>query len=251
MVQSRREMLKLMLRGGTAAAAVAIGGGIASAQEDTPEQAAVDASKHWGMVIDLRKCIGCQACTVACAMENETPTGYNRTFVSIYEIEEDSVPRRAQLPRMCNHCADAPCLTVCPTLATYRTDDGIVVIDQDECIGCAYCVQACPYEARFVNPATQTVDKCNFCMHRVHAGLLPACVETCVGSARVFGDFNNPDSTVSKLIAEHDVEVLKPNENTRPNVYYIGLNEYLRAKVEGRPVPEIADALRPEVSHDA
>ncbi len=250
MVQSRREVLRLLLSGGAGAAAAAALDPL-SVQAESVEEAAPERGVRWGMVIDLRKCIGCQACTVACAMENATPTGYNRTVVSVYEIDTEDGPRRAQLPRLCNHCTDAPCLRVCPTQATFRTEDGIVVIDQDKCIGCAYCAQACPYEARFVNPDTGTVDKCNFCLHRLRAGLLPACVETCVGGARVFGDLNDPESSVSRLLAEHETQVLKPKAGTHPNVFYIGLNEYLQAKVEGEPIPTLVDLRHLEAQHES
>ena len=192
---------------------------------------------RWGMVIDLRKCIGCQACTVACSMENDVPLGFFRTFVSTYEVEVHQTARRATLPRLCNHCEHPPCVEVCPTQATYKREDGIVVVDNEICIGCAYCVQACPYDARFINPETRTADKCNFCVHRTEAGLLPACVETCVGGARIFGDLNDPDSEISKVLAEHSTQVLKPHMGTEPRVFYIGLDAYLEARVRGEPTP--------------
>ena len=106
-------------------------------------------------------------------------------------------------------------------------------MDASRCVGCAYCVQACPYDARFINHETQTADKCTFCIHRTEAGLLPACVETCVGGARIFGDLNDPESTVSRLLKEHEVSVLRPEMHTAPNVYYIGLDEALDGRVAG------------------
>ena len=115
------------------------------------------------------------------------------------------------LPRLCNHCADAPCIPVCPVGATYQRADGIVVVDADKCVGCAYCVQACPYDARFVNHVTQKADKCTFCAHRVEAGLLPACVETCVGGARLFGDLerSRASSGAPSCVAKGDAKVLE------------------------------------------
>lgn len=190
---------------------------------------------RWVMVIDLRKCIGCQACTVACSTENRMPAGQFRTLVSQYEIEKNGEPRSAMLPRLCNHCEEPPCIPVCPVQATYQRDDGTVVVDNTRCVGCAYCVQACPYDARFINHQTKTADKCTFCIHRVQAGLLPACVETCVGGARVFGNIRDPKSAVSQLIERFPTEGLKPELGTRPQVYYIGLDSRLQDKVEGTP----------------
>jgi tetrathionate reductase subunit B len=227
MTLSRREALKVL----TGTAAVAAGATLA------PQPAAgAKSTPRWGMVIDLRKCIGCQACTIACSVENQVPLGYFRTISSIYEVQEAEQIRRVQLPRTCNHCANPPCVRVCPTQATYQREDGIVVVDNTVCIGCGYCVQTCPYSARFINPETHTADKCTFCLHRVQAGLLPACVETCVGGARIFGDLNDPDSQVSQLLAQFDTRVLKPYENTEPRVLYIGLEDALEGKIQGQPL---------------
>jgi len=233
MNSDRREFLKFAV-GGAALSAV----GAAVLSDESVAEAAESKSKHrWGMVIDLRKCIGCEACSVACSMENEVPLGEFRTIVSTYEIDAGGRARRATLPRLCNHCEHPPCVEVCPTQATYKRPDGIVVVDNTVCIGCGYCVQACPYDARYINPETHTADKCTFCVHRVEAGLLPACVETCVGGARIFGDLNDPDSEVSRLLQEYPTEVLKPEMGTDPRVFYIGLSDYLQAKVDGVPVP--------------
>jgi len=201
---------------------------LTDATQDTP---------RWVMVVDLRKCIGCQACTVACSTENRIPAGQFRTLVNHYEIEKDNTPRSAMLPRLCNHCEDPPCVPVCPVQATYQRTDGIVVVDNTRCVGCAYCVQACPYDARFINHETKTADKCTFCVHRVQAGLLPACVETCVGGARIFGNIKDPQSEVSRLIRSLHTDGLKPELKTRPQVYYIGLDSRLQHKVEGVPGP--------------
>ncbi|WP_434623142.1 sulfate reduction electron transfer complex DsrMKJOP subunit DsrO [Azospirillum sp. B2RO_4] len=194
-----------------------------------------DAAHRWAMVVDVRKCVGCQACTVACIMENDVPENSFRTIVSTYEVTEQGRAGSTMLPRLCNHCEDPPCIPVCPTGATYQRRDGIVVVDNSVCVGCAYCVQACPYDARFINHETQTADKCTFCVHRVEAGLLPACVETCVGGARIFGDLKDPDSTVSKLVREQNPKVLKPEMGTQPRVFYIGLDPKMQGKVDGTP----------------
>ncbi len=192
-----------------------------------------DEQHRWAMVVDLRKCIGCQACTVACTMENVVPPGKFRTIVSSYEIQLEGETRNMVLPRLCNHCENPPCIPVCPVQATYQRNDGIVLVDNERCVGCSYCVQACPYDARFINPKTNTADKCTFCVHRVEAGLLPACVETCVGGARIFGDLKNPQSEVTKLISKHSTRGLRPEMKTRPQVYYIGLDDRISGKVEG------------------
>jgi tetrathionate reductase subunit B len=126
-------------------------------------------------------------------------------------------------------------VSVCPTDATYkREQDGIVVVDAGLCIGCKYCIQACPYDARFLNPVTKVADKCDFCIHRVSKGLVPSCVNTCVGGARIFGDLADPDSNVSKLIATNRVTVLRREMGTQPNVYYIGA-DHTDESDAGRP----------------
>jgi tetrathionate reductase subunit B len=188
---------------------------------------------RWAMVVDVQKCIGCQACTVSCIMENAVPENSFRTIVSTYEVYEGKRTGTYMLPRLCNHCANPPCIPVCPVGATFQRKDGVVVVDGDRCVGCAYCVQACPYDARFINHETGKADKCTFCAHRVDAGLLPACVETCVGGARIFGDLNDPDSKVRQLVDHNQVKVLKPEMGTEPHVFYLGLDERFQGHVEG------------------
>ncbi len=200
------------------------------------------AAHHWVMVIDLRKCIGCQSCVVACKSENNVPIGVFRTWVQVVEygswevdpdgdgpIEEGGVNyvpnvKRFSLPRLCNHCDDPPCVEVCPVKATFKREDGIVLIDYPKCLGCGYCIQACPYDARYFNPIQQTADKCTFCVHRIDRGLLPACVTSCVGRARVFGDLNDPTSEVGKLISQFPTDSLNIEAGTKPQVFYINLD---------------------------
>jgi Fe-S-cluster-containing dehydrogenase component len=194
---------------------------------------------HYAMVIDLNTCVGCNACMAACAMENQTPVWKNkwRTYVPEKEIGTSEMVRRRFFPRLCNHCDNPPCLTVCPTGATYKRADGIVMIDPDRCMGCRACAMACPYDARYevtyddiregkefygeLQRTSPSMDKCSFCAHRVDKGLKPACVETCVGSARQFGDLDNPADPVTQLVASGVAQPLMPHLGTRPNVYYI------------------------------
>src|SRR5574344_1597038 len=194
--------------------------------------------KRFGMLVDIRKCIGCQACTVSCSVENQPPIGQFRTTVLQYEIDkpDGSMPAMVSLPRLCNHCDEPPCVPVCPVQATFQRTDGIVLVDNERCVGCGYCVQACPYDARFINHETQTADKCTFCEHRLEVGLLPACVESCVGGARVIGDLNDPQSEINRRMAAHEegVKVLKPGMKTEPRVFYIGLPDAFVNGVDGQ-----------------
>ena len=193
------------------------------------------AGKRWGMLIDLRKCIGCQACTAACKFENNIPVGVFRTWVPDVELGTFPDTKRAFLPRLCNHCERPSCIEVCPAGATWQRQDGIVEIDYDRCWGCGSCVNACPYDARFLNPVTKTADKCTFCSQRVDQGLLPACVETCVGGARQFGDLNDRNDPVTRQILGGAVQQLKPGTGNEPRVFYIGLTTELQNNPPGNP----------------
>ncbi len=183
--------------------------------------------KHYAMVIDLRQCVGCQACTASCIVENNVPIGQHRTFVTEAELGEFPDVKKGFLPQLCNHCDEPACVPVCPTGATFKREDGIVVVDNEVCWGCGYCINACPYDKRYFNQKTKTADKCNFCAQRVDKGLLPGCVETCIGGARVFGDINDRNSDVSKLLNNFSTTVLKEAEGTKPQVFYINLDSKL------------------------
>lgn len=232
-MSSRREFFKAV-GGGTVALATISCEPVINQQ---PPRREGDASKRYGMLIDLEKCIGCQACTMSCNIENETPIGQFRTTVDQYEFfDAQNNVTNVMLPRLCNHCDNAPCIPVCPVEATFQREDGIVVIDNERCVGCAYCVQACPYNARFINEETNTADKCTFCEHRLEDGLLPACVESCVGGARVIGDLKDPESTISKTLVERgdELRVLKKEAGTIPRVYYLGLDKAFDNEIKGQ-----------------
>lgn len=212
-----------------------------------PAEAAPGPAARWSMLVDARRCIACQACTMGCAMENASPEGQFRTVVATYAVSDASGRTGlAVLPRLCNHCDDPPCVPVCPVGATFKREDGAVLVDGDRCVGCGYCVQACPYDARFVNHDTGKADKCTFCAHRLDAGLLPACVETCVGGARIFGNLDDPKSEISRRLeaAKGRTQVLKPEAGTHPRVFYIGLEPHLLGRVEGTSAAEMT--WRPE-----
>ncbi|RME26074.1 MAG: 4Fe-4S dicluster domain-containing protein [Deltaproteobacteria bacterium] len=175
---------------------------------------------RYGMVMDTRKCVGCNACVLACKNENGTPHGFTRDWIT--------TTTRGRFPKLsmeirserCNHCENAPCVTVCPTGASHITDTGIVLVDHDKCTGCKACIAACPYDARFIHPAGYA-DKCTFCNHRVEQGLDPACVSVCPTESLHFGDLNDPDSEVSRLVAENEFKVLHPEAGTRPKLFFL------------------------------
>ncbi|MHB1418438.1 MAG: 4Fe-4S dicluster domain-containing protein [Bacillota bacterium] len=179
------------------------------------------AAKRYGMVIDLRRCTGCKGCSVACKSENEVPLGVFRNWVN--ELEQGSYPKvkRFFLPRLCNHCQNPPCVPVCPTGATYKREDGPVLINYEKCIKCGSCVKACTYNARFMSPESGYANKCTLCVHRVDNGVVPACVNTCIGRARIFGDLADPKSEAAQLLAANSAQVLKPEAGTKPQIYYI------------------------------
>ena len=178
-------------------------------------------SMNFGFVIDNRKCIGCHACTVACKSEHEVPVGVNRTWVKY--IEKGTFPdtRRLFSVMRCNHCADAPCVEICPVSALFTRKDGIVDFDNRRCIGCKSCTQACPYDALYMHPTDDTAAKCNYCTHRVDIGLEPACVNVCPEHAIISGDMDNPNSEISRLLARETVSVRKPEKGTSPKLFYI------------------------------
>jgi len=190
-------------------------------------------TKKWGMVIDLRKCIGCHSCSVACKTENEVPPAVFRSWVKLMDKGAYPNARSLSLPVLCNNCENAVCVKVCPVKASYKREDGIVMVDPHKCVGCKYCMAACPYQVRHLNPIRRYVQKCSFCYQRVDAGLMPACVETCPAKARVFGDLNDPTSDIVKLLVENPTSVLKPESGTKPNVFYIALDKDIVDPLKG------------------
>ncbi|MEC4727153.1 4Fe-4S dicluster domain-containing protein [Shewanella sp. D64] len=194
-----------------------------------PSQAILAAGqgRKMAMVFDVRRCTGCMACTVSCSIENQVTKGMGRTRVTQYSLAHAGKLKTLALPNQCNHCEHPECVKVCPKDATYkRKEDGIVVIDQERCIRCQRCVKACPYGARRRGELMKTPpEHCNFCIHRTTQGLLPACVETCVGEARLFGDLNDPSSQVHQAVKNNRVYTLLSDSGTQPNIYYIGLPE--------------------------
>src|SRR5215471_5275031 len=178
---------------------------------------------RYGFVIDQDRCIGCHACTVACKEEHQVPIGVFRTWVKYIEKGEFPHTSRHFGVMRCNHCDSAPCIEICPTKALYRRSDGIVDFDNRRCIGCKSCMQACPYDALYIDPNSNTAAKCNFCAHRVEANLEPACVIVCPTQAILAGDLDDPASKVSLTIATQKVSVRKPHKGTQPKLFYVGI----------------------------
>jgi molybdopterin-containing oxidoreductase family iron-sulfur binding subunit len=247
---------------GSLAMALAAGGSMAPV---VTAMASGDEKKQkyrYGMVIDTRRCVGCKACMVACKAENKTPPGVSYTVVVENGFGERPGDRPLFLTKPCFHCDEPPCVPVCPVGATFkRKQDGIVVVDYDRCIGCRYCIVACPYQSRYFDfgenyPAVEektayaevpspeyrqfrkreadkspigNVRKCTFCLHLQDengeydkaAGRWPACAKTCTGKAIHFGDFSDPDSEVSRLLTQRQPVRLKEELGTEPNVYYL------------------------------
>jgi len=211
-----------------------------------------DWEKHlYGFVVDTYKCIGCGRCVRACKEENNVPDGFYRTWVERYIITEheevlvdspkgaldgfeeqdlkDKVVKSFFVPKLCNQCSEPNCVQVCPVGATYKTKDGIILIDDKYCVGCSYCVQACPYGVRYIDhDGKRVADKCTWCYHRIVKGLLPACVLACPVGARKIGDLNDPKSEVSRIAREKRVSVLKPEIGNEPRAYYLGLDREVR-----------------------
>ncbi len=177
---------------------------------------------RYGFAIDQRTCIGCHACTVACKTEHEVPVGQFRTWVKYVDSGSFPDTTRSFGVMRCNHCTDAPCLKICPTTALFKREDGIVDFDKDRCIGCKSCMQACPYDAIYIDEDTHTAAKCNLCAHRIDDDLEPACVVVCPTHSIWVGDLDDPTSGIAQLVSTNDTAVRAPEQNTGPNVFYLG-----------------------------
>jgi len=205
--------------------------------------------KWYGIGIDIEKCIGCGNCARVCKIENDVPkdpfffrnwveqytiTNDDQVFVSSpnggidqfeQPVPEEEIYKTFFVPKMCNHCAKSPCTQVCPVGASFESPEGLALVDQSYCIGCGYCVQACPYGCRYIDPNKGVVDKCTLCYHRLKKGLDPACMMICPVGARIYGDLNDKESTLSLFIKEHNCAVLKPQLNTGSKLYYNDLSQ--------------------------
>jgi len=176
---------------------------------------------NYGFIIDNRKCIGCHACSTACKSENEVPLGVYRTWVKYVDTGLYPNSRRHFQVTRCNHCANPPCVRICPVTAMYQRADGIVDFNPNICIGCKACMQACPYDAIYIDPDTKAAAKCHYCAHRTEIGLLPACVVVCPEQAIIAGDTDDPSSVIGGMLSTLDVTVRKPEQGTAPKVFYI------------------------------
>lgn len=180
------------------------------------------AEKRYAMAVDTRTCVGCSACVIACKTENDVAVGYSRDWV-VTETSGTFPDLRMEIrSERCNHCEDAPCVAACPTGASHYGPGGVVLVDDDKCTGCKACIAACPYGARFVDPRTHTVDKCTFCVHRIEKGIpTTACQEICPTESIHFGDLNDPDSEITRLLKTRAWYTLLPEAGTKPKHFYL------------------------------
>ncbi len=256
---TRRRFLAKAAAGASGAALVIVmgdtaliwAGTLSEEGEASGPSEAYDPHKHrYVFLIDITKCIGCGACVRACERENDVPKHYFRTWIERYIISRtgheyiDSpnggrdgfdpvvtgfdVTKAFFVPKLCNHCENTPCVQLCPVGASYRSPEGLVLVDEQRCIGCSYCVQACPYGSRFIHPETHTASKCTWCYHRITKGLETACVAACPRGVRKLGDTMDIHDEVSEIIATRAVHVLKPELLTEPNCYYLGSSKEVR-----------------------
>src|SRR5581483_10903247 len=189
---------------------------------------------RYGFIIDNRKCIGCHACTVACKTENHVPLSVNRTWVKYVEKGTFPDTRRVFQVTRCNHCENPPCVTICPVTAMYQRKDGIVDFSSELCIGCKACMQACPYDSIYIDPDDGTAAKCHYCAHRTEVGLEPSCVVVCPEHAIIAGDLDEANGEIAQLLAREPVRVRRPEQGTKPKLYYIDSDETAIAPTAAR-----------------
>ncbi len=234
----RRDFLKA-----GAAATVTLASGVTLMAFGGNAEAKADTGKRWGLLIDASKCTeNCDECVTACAKENGWGQGdhaeTDSQWIRKVDLKNKSTGYEVSLPMMCQHCEDPPCVDVCPTTASFKREDGIVLVDKHLCIGCRYCMMACPYKARsFVHESVTdqkahaprgkgTVESCTMCVHRVDAGGIPACVETCNATrhqAMIFGDLNDPESEIAKAVSSYPSIALRDDLGLNPGVRYTNL----------------------------
>ncbi|MBI5241674.1 MAG: 4Fe-4S dicluster domain-containing protein [Elusimicrobia bacterium] len=249
---NRRHFLRTAALAVAAFAGRAVAAPLAAAEKFFKEPPWRRKKPYWGYAVDVAKCIGCGRCVDACKTENDVPREpfYFRTWVERYvlrrtgEVSVDSpnggldgypAPREPEsiaqsffVPKLCGHCENSPCEQVCPVGASFKTVDGVVLVDRKYCIGCRYCIQACPYGCRYFHPELQVADKCTLCYHRITKGLQPACVENCPTGARMFGDLSDPESALTKFRETERIQTLKPHMGTEPKLVYKGLHKEVR-----------------------
>ncbi|RJQ18061.1 MAG: 4Fe-4S dicluster domain-containing protein [Nitrospiraceae bacterium] len=257
---TRRDLIKVSIAG--AAVPLASAKIISAADTLFPERFEKQ-NIRWVFIVDTKKCVGCGMCVKACKDENEVPYDANitRTWVERYvltkdgqvfadspkgardgftgkkidrgekgfhDIKDEEIQKAFFVPKLCNQCESPPCVQVCPVGATYKTEDGVVLVDRKWCIGCGYCIMACPYGVRFFHPVHRVAEKCNFCYHRITKGMKTACVEACPFDARMIGNIKDPDDPVTKIIQNERIAVLKEEYGTNPQVYYLGMSKEVR-----------------------
>ena len=218
---------------------------------------------RWVFLVDTHKCVGCGFCVKGCKIENEIPYDANvtRTWVERYvitkdgrthidsplgardgfenssieighgkfqEIEDGEIDKAFFVPKLCNQCDNPPCVQVCPVGATYQSEDGVVLVDREWCIGCGYCIMGCPYGVRFFHPEHHVAEKCNFCYHRITKGMQTVCVDSCPFGARKIGNLRDPEDPVTRTIMTQRVNVLKEEYGTKPQVFYLGLSKEVK-----------------------
>ena len=176
--------------------------------------------KRYAMAVDTRRCVGCNACVISCKTENGLPDGGFRDWITTETTGTFPGLSMEIRSERCNHCSNSPCVDACPTGASHVQEGGVVMVNPAKCTGCKACITSCAYGARYVHPSGY-VDKCTFCLHRVKKGQTTACVEVCPTRSLTFGDLNDPDSAVSRLVHSRKVKVLQPETGNDPNVFFL------------------------------